>query len=160
MPERPWSVLRDRTRARCLQWERGSPEHRFTGEHAGFAHRASGARVRRTIIARQDRPEWTVRDEVSGRGAEPVTWRLHLGRESVTGTLVVRERGPGRVALTLGDGPAVAVELEHGPDLAFAIETTPASDRYGERHDRPCLVLRGQVRLPLAVTCVFRLEAA
>jgi hypothetical protein len=154
--DRPWAVLGDRTRARCLRWSLDEKQHLFEGEHAGFAHRPSGAVVRRTIVAHQDAPRWAVTDRVAGHGTDALAWRLHLGPVDLS----IEDEQARRVAVLL-DGPApVRIVLDRPPELAFAIERTAASERYGSRCDRPCLVLRGTTPLPALIACTVHLGAA
>lgn len=153
---RPWAVRQDRARARCVRWDLGPEQHLFEGEHRGFAHRASGAVVRRTIVARQDAARWIVTDRIAGHGEEAIVWRLHLG---VLDAQVEEER-PHRIVVRLQGRDPVSIVLERPAECAFAIEPTAASERYGTQFHRPCLVLRGRTPLPAVITCEFRLGTA
>jgi hypothetical protein len=97
-----------------------------------------------------------VTDRILGQGTEDVTWRLHLAPVDVS----IGEHSPGRVTLTARRGSPVTIVLESPAELAFAVERTAASDRYGNRFERPCLVLRGPTSLPAVITCTLRLGVA
>ena len=146
--DRPWRILEDRTRSRCEAWSVSESSHRFTGRHAGFAHRPSAALCTRTISLDPRAGRWTVADRVEGRGPEEITWRLHFAPGQV------RESGPGagRHVLVHSAAPEWEFALAAPATLSLALEESLWSERYGERAWRPVAVLRGRGDLPLAIT--------
>lgn len=151
-PGRPWRVLEDRARARCLEWYVGAEEQRFVGEHRGFAHRPSGAVCRRTLRLRPAEAAFEMLDEVAGRGLEAVAWRLHFAR----GPLRQEPASGSWHRFRFGEGAGVEVAVRLPPGLHLRIAASRASDRYGEHHLRPVLVAEGDAPLPLTIETRFR----
>ncbi len=145
--ERPWRVLADRTRSACRTFAADADRQIFEGEHHGFAHRPSRARCRRRIEFEAAARTWTITDTLEGRGREPVTWRLHLA----AGEVVSRADGPSAWLVRLPGTPAVVIRVALPPGLGFEVGTAPASDRYGTRYERPSLLARGEVTMPMRV---------
>lgn len=151
-PDRPWRVLADRTRARCLEWSAGEAGARFVGRHRGYAHRASGARCTRTIALEVPGGHWTVEDLVDGQGTESLTWRLHFA----PGLLRAEPVGPGRFRLSHDAAAEYRIDLVAPESMHFLLETSPWSERYGVARPRPVAVLRGSAALPARVTLSIR----
>jgi hypothetical protein len=153
--DRPWRVLEDRTRSRCLEWLVGPDVQVFTGEHRGFAHRGSGAVCRRSVRLHPDEGCCEIVDVVEGSGVESIAWRLHFDRGSLR--LLRVEEGVHTFAFD-GD-PVVLVALHPPAGLMPVVVTGRASDRYGEVHERPVLLVEGHVELPVTIHVRFRLAA-
>jgi hypothetical protein len=155
--ERPWRVLADRTRSECLRWQSGvgTTQQLFEGQHFGYAHRASRAICRRRIVAW---PElgWQISDEILGSGVETLTWRLHLAPTKVRSIAT----SPTRHELVLPGHPAIRLVISAPPGLSLTVGESAASDRYGARYARPCLILTGAVALPARVETTFTVERA
>jgi hypothetical protein len=150
--DRPWRVLADRTRSRCLEWSVDEAGVRFSGRHLGFSHRPSGAGCFRTIVAAPAEELWTISDRIEGRGKEAVTWRTHFapGKLSVqpvsaTSWTVAHDRVPG-----------ARFSLETSAPLELQVAESRRSERYGSATVRPMLVLRAEVALPLELTFKLR----
>lgn len=150
--ERPWRVLADRTRSECVLWSAEAGQATvFEGRHHGFAHRASGAVCERRISLGEAPGTCAVRDRVTGFGSEPLTWRLHfaeLGAE-------IEEQEQGRWIVLLPGSPEIWVTVRSSEPLRARVESTPASDRYGVRYERSCLVLEGIAPLPVEISARF-----
>ena len=149
--EKPWRILADRTRAECVRWELTAHCHLFEGQHFGYAHRASGAVCRRRIRVRLPEGCWEVVDEIDGVGVEWLTWRLHLAPTDV-------RRLPddeSAYAILLPGRPTVRITISAPPAGEFLVGESAASDRYGVRYARPCLIVRGRVSLPCRLTTRF-----
>ena len=149
--DRPWRVLADRTAAECARWEISATRQLFEGRHSGFAHRASGAGCSRCIDLDVERRIWTISDVVDGSGEDQVTWRLHLAAIE----LRVDERPNNEWEVRLGTEPAVTLRIQLPAGLSLGVTRTFASDRYGARYERPCLVASGTVVLPLRIVATF-----
>lgn len=153
-PARPWRVLRDRTAAECLEWGDGAEALRFVGQHYGYTHRPSRAVCRRRISYAADRCAWEIEDVVSGDGLEAVAWRIHLAAGEV--------RRLGRFGsahhFLFPGSPAVRIKVEVPSGLEPRIDSSEASDAYGTRYTRPCLVAIGEVQLPFTVLTTFSIE--
>jgi hypothetical protein len=145
-PDRPWRVLADRTRAGCTGWEVAPDRIAFSGRHLGYAHRASGAVVERAVELDRRRRAWSIRDRVRGAGRERITWRLQLA-ERVDGLV----RHGDACEVVLPGSPEVRVRVEVPPGFSADLEDTAASERYGERRLRSCIVLRGTAGLPVSL---------
>lgn len=149
--QRPWRVLDDRTRTECTAFSVDARQQVFEGVHHGFAHRASGAICRRRIELRLSSRTWTIVDDVEGRGSEHVTWRVHLAAMNDAPTRISDTEW----TVNLPGSPSIAMRIGLPPSLQFAVERTPASDRYGVRYERPCLVARGSGTLPMRFRLTF-----
>lgn len=150
--DRPWRVLADRTRAECLEWSAGPTSIRFAGRHSGFSHRPSGVVCRRAIALDLPVRSWSVEDLIEGRGRETLAWRLHFA----PGALQVTHEGPGRYLIYHDSAPAHEFHLAAPADLAFAVEESLWSERYGIARMRPVAVLRGEIGLPVRITLHIR----
>jgi len=150
--DRPWRILADRTRARCLEWSVTGSSIRFTGSHSGFAHRPSEARCSRTIVLEQPTGSWTVEDRVEGTGREDITWRLHCA----PGPVSQRASGAGNWRLAHSSVPDREIELSAPEGLSLTLEESQWSERYGIKVPRTVAVLRGTAMLPLSITLVIR----
>jgi hypothetical protein len=148
--DRPWRVLADRTRSECLRWET-TPEQLFEGQHHGYAHRPSGAVCRRRILARWPERRWEITDEIMGNGVESLTWRLHLAAIEVRHDAI----SPTRHQLLFPGCPAIRLTVEAPAGMELAVRQSAASDRYGVRYTRPCVVISGAVALPARFTATF-----
>lgn len=149
--ERPWRILRDRTRAECIQWEVTSDRIRFEGRHLGYVHRPTGAVCQRRITVRPPDGEWEVRDVVNGTGGEALVWRLHLEPGEVEHLV----RGDQEHEFLLPGLPSIRIHLQLPEGLVVTVQNSEASDRYGVRYQRPCLVAAGEVILPVSFTTTF-----
>lgn len=152
--DRPWRVLEDRTRARCLDWSVTGSEQRFSGEHHGFAHRAAGAICGRTVVLRPLDDTCRLVDEVSGSGWERVQWRLHFGPGELRH---VRSEGELHRFLFPGD-PPIAVTIRLPGSVQPTIVSGSASDSYGEKYLRPVLLAEGSVELPFTIETSFTVQ--
>lgn len=150
-PERPWRVLADRTRAECVRWEVGAEPQLFVGRHFGYRHRASHAVCMRSVRLWAGEGRCEIRDEVEGRGREPLTWRLHLEGPAAE----IEHRAEGRLRLALPGEPSVRLEVRFPPELRPLLTTSWASERYGQRRLRPCLQLSGECALPAVIEARF-----
>lgn len=150
--DRPWRILADRTRAKCIAWSVSDSAVRFTGRHSGFAHRPSAAVCSRTIGLEIGPGTWMVEDRVDGRGREEITWRLHFA----PGEVRERRTGSGRHVMVHSAAPECEIDLTAPASLAFGLEESPWSERYGVRVMRRVAVLRGAGDLPLAITFIVR----
>ncbi|MBX6364609.1 MAG: alginate lyase family protein [Gemmatimonadetes bacterium] len=149
--DRPWRVLADRTRARCVLCTQTATELRFEGVHYGYAHRPSRAVCRRAITVDIADGEWQVVDTIDGVGRESITWRLHLAP-----TLVEwRCTGPGTYEFLLPGSPAVRIALQVPAAMEPRVEESFMSDRYGVRVARPCITAAGELALPVSVIVTF-----
>jgi hypothetical protein len=152
-PERPWRILADRTRSRILRCDDIGGELVFSGEHAGYAHRPSGARVRRSLSFERGERSWRVVDEVDGSGTEDVTWRLHLD-----GDATVPESSTsvgGTVRVLLHGSPAVRLDLAMPEGAVLSVDRSELSDAYGQHRERSVLVVRGRLGLPTRIACTI-----
>ncbi len=156
VPERPWRVLADRTRSRCLRWEVGPDGALFEGQHHGYMHRPSGAICRRRIIARWPERRWHVTDEIIGAGVEPLTWRLHLAALEVRCITISATRAE----LVLPGEPVVRVVITAPPGLELTLGESLASDRYGVCYARPCVVITGPAELPARFDLIVSAQVA
>ncbi len=150
--DRPWRVLADRTRSECVEWSVSGERLVFEGRHRGYAHRPSGALCHRRIVA--DLPErvWTVEDRIEGSGTETVAWRLHLS-ERLQGV----EAAEGELEVVLPGDPPVRLRVE-APGLRIESRLSEASERYGTRRERTCLLARGEASLPLRIVTTIALD--
>lgn len=145
--DRPWRILADRTRARCLEWREGPGGMVFEGVHRGFAHRPSGAECIRRIECSDDDGRWTLRDRVQGQGMEQVEWRLHFA----PGVVELEQVAPGGWRLLHQAVPSRPMTLEAPAAMEAFLEESRCSAAYGEYILRPVLVLRGMVALPIEI---------
>jgi len=152
--DRPWRVLADRTRSETLRWEQTPEWDLFEGQHHGYAHRPSGAVCRRRILARWPERRWEVTDEVIGHGVESLTWRLHLAATEVRHFVI----SPTRHELLFPGCPAICLTVEAPTGMELAVRESAASDRYGVRYTRPCLVITGPVTLPARFETTFTVD--
>jgi hypothetical protein len=144
---RPWRVLADRTRSSCLEWKIDESTHRFVGRHLGYSHRVSRAVCERSIERRLRSRVWEIVDTVRGIGTEEVAWRLHLA------TLDVREElgEDGESTYVLPGSPDVRLVVRVPDGMTVSIERSHASNRYGTRFQRACIVAHGVVSLPVRI---------
>jgi hypothetical protein len=147
-PDRPWRILRDRTRAQCDEWFADASSGRFRGRHHGYAHRASGAVCQRSISVDFARDEWSIQDRVAGSGREPVSWRTHFA----PGDLVPARSGGRECAFRHSAMPEYTIQLTAPAAMTLAIGESRLSERYGNWVMRPVLLLSGEVELPLELT--------
>jgi hypothetical protein len=152
--DRPWRILADRTRSECLRWEPSSESILFEGRHFGYAHRPSGAVCRRRLATELPGGVWELRDEITGVGTEVLRWRLHLATEDIE--WVTRDEES--CELVLPGSPAIRIEVRMPSGLRVSAPRVPASDRYGERHERICLTVEGEVLLPFVIVTTFQVE--
>jgi hypothetical protein len=153
--DRPWRVLEDRARARCVGWAISEHEQRFVGEHRGYAHRPSGAVCRRAIALYPRTGVCEIVDEVLGTGRDELAWRLHFGRGTLRhlssdGTLH-------RYLFRTGERD-VTVDVELPDGLYPRVAASRESERYGKEHLRPLLVAEGAAALPLRIETRFTLN--
>ncbi len=151
---RPWRILQDRTRSRCVEWKVDADEQRFTGEHFGFAHRTSGAICRRTASLLPLEGEFLLQDTVVGAGTEAMTWRLHFA----SGKLEHVESIGGIHRFSFSGDKMIHVEIRAPESLKARVSEAPASDRYGVQYQRPVLVLEGRVDLPAAIQTALKVD--
>ena len=144
--DRPWRILEERTRAECTHWVADASETRFIGRHHGYSHRASGAILQRTITETANEG-WSIEDEILGNDVEDVFWRLHLA-EAVSPT----ER---RGEFMLGSDEFLRIVIDAPSSLEFEVTQTEASDRYGTKYWRPCIVAHGTASLPAVIRTKF-----
>jgi hypothetical protein len=144
---RPWRILEDRTRSRCLEWKIEDDSQLFTGEHAGYAHRASGAICRRTVRLRPSLNQLWLEDIVTGRGMEDIKWRVHFA----AGDLEDLGSMDGTHRFSFMSDTRVSVEVRAPSELRVKITDGPASDRYGVKYSRPVLLVEGRVELPFTI---------
>ncbi|HET8654105.1 MAG TPA: alginate lyase family protein [Longimicrobiaceae bacterium] len=144
--DRPWRVLADRTRSACTAWEVSPERLHFAGRHRGYAHRPSGAVVHRAVTADVRAGTWTIEDRVQGTGTEALAWRLHLA-ETVS-RICVRD---GACEVVLPGEPGVRVRVTVPPGAMARLVPSEASERYGERRSRSCILLHGEVNLPVSI---------
>jgi hypothetical protein len=157
----PWRILADRTRSECLSAHAGADVLTFEGRHYGYVHRPSRAACSRRLQLDRRTRAWSIVDTILGKGAEDMTWRLHLDPDSA---VVLDPPGNTRrrtaiVASRTDAGPRVRLELELPAGLELAIEASPISERYGIRSLRPVMVARGSATLPCRIACVLRPDA-
>jgi hypothetical protein len=150
----PWRMLADRTRSEGRLLELPGKAVGFEGRHFGFAHRASGAVHHRRITADATGSSWEIADRVEGTGAEPLTWRLHLGVEAAH---EVSSRDGVHEFLLPGE-PGVRITLRVPPGLVARLESSAISDRYGVQSVRPCLTVTGTASLPVSITSTIRVD--
>jgi hypothetical protein len=144
---RPWRILADRTRSRCLEWKIDDEAQFFAGEHFGYAHRSSGAICRRAVSLRPSQDEFRIEDTVFGTGMEDVTWRLQFA----AGELEHLETVGDIHRYTFVSDAGVNVEVRAPGGLDPRISNGAASDRYGVMYSRPVLVMEGHVKLPVTI---------
>ncbi|HEV8613196.1 MAG TPA: alginate lyase family protein [Gemmatimonadales bacterium] len=147
-PERPWRILKDRTRAQCVEWVVDASSGKFRGRHAGYAHRPSGAVCHRSISAHFDLNEWSAADRVEGRGRELLTWRTHFA----PGELLPTRSEPGDWSFRHSEVPGYSIRLTASTAMDLTVGESRLSERYGTWVKRPMLVLEGEVELPLELT--------
>ncbi len=152
---RPWRILADRTRAECVRWEIKPGFQVFEGRHYGYLHRRSRAVCHRRITADVANETWEIVDRVDGLGSDSLAWRLHLARTEVR----IEKRESGFVAALLPGRPAVGIEVTLPPGVEFSVIESDASDRYGTRYTRPCLLAAGQGKLPLEICTRLRIQS-
>jgi hypothetical protein len=144
--DRPWRVLADRTRAACTAWETSPERLRFAGCHLGYSHRSSGAVVHREVTTDAAGERWRIEDRIEGQGVEPIVWRLHLAD-----TLTELSLGDGYCEAVLSGTPAIHLRISIPPGMAAKLTQSEASERYGERRPRSCILIEGEAGLPLSI---------
>jgi hypothetical protein len=151
---RPWRVLADRTRAVCTAWEITPERLRFAGCHSGYAHRGSRAVVHRLITADVVGSAWTIADRVEGSGSEAVEWRLHLAE--MIPELRVRA---GSCQAVLSGEPAISIQVTIPPGMKAELVSSEMSEQYGEKRERSCILISGEVALPLFILTTIAAES-
>ena len=94
---------------------------------------------------------WQITDTVEGTGAELVHWRLHMAAIDVV--LTANER-----VFALPGSPSLLLTIDAPDSLATEIVPTEASDRYGVKYVRPCILLSGTVQLPVTIRVTFTVQ--
>lgn len=153
---RPWRVLADRTRSECVTWSTDVDGQLFVGRHLGYAHRPSGAVCQRKIAFDCRTGEWQITDEITGRGVEEVTWRLHFAAGELTKLLVHEVEGGLDHLFRFSGAPDIHIRVQLPPGMELREAVSEASDRYGSRYPRPTLIASGRLQLPTMIVATFQ----
>jgi hypothetical protein len=89
---------------------------------------------------------WTIEDHVAGTGTESLAWRLHLA-ETVS-EVSMRD---GAYEVILPGEPGIRVRVVVPPGAVARLVPSEASERYGERRSRSCILVDGEVELPVSI---------
>ena len=146
-----------------LPWPEGRCfEHsamRWRGEHRAYARSPWNVTHRRTITRKGN--EWTVIDELIGKGEQPVALRWHLADlpyEVDADSRAVAVALPcGHMRMSMDAPSAFKLTIRRGVETPD--DTSGWSSRtYRQRTARPTITLSGQVGLPVTLTTHIRFE--
>lgn len=145
-------LLEKQSEPRVLRWDSSPEEDIFQGE-IEYASPELGRRVhRRTIQFEKQQRQWSIIDEIGGKGKCQMDWFFHFHPR----VQVDQQRS----FLRLTRGPNVRLTLSFGDEGVWRAEVVASwySEDYGHREPSRVLHLQQRLRLPCQRRFVFSAE--